>query len=747
MNQAAPSPVPVDPDTLRTVAEGAHYDPHGILGPHVGDGGVTIRTLRPLAEKVVVITPDTRVAARHEQDGIWVAVLSGTDVPDYRIEVTYGGHATLVDDPYRFLPTVQELDRHLIREGRHEQLWTVLGANVRSYAGVLGEVHGTSFAVWAPSARAVRVVGDFNHWQGAVHAMRSLGDSGVWEVFAPDVTAGARYKFEVLGQDGSWRQKADPLAQGTEVPPATASVVIESRFEWSDDEWMTARAQRDPHTGPMSIYEVHLGSWRQGLSYRELASQLTEYVLALGFTHVEFLPVAEHPFGGSWGYQVSSYFAPTSRFGHPDDFRYLVDTLHRAGIGVIVDWVPAHFPKDEWSLAHFDGTSLYEHPDPLLGEHPDWGTYVFNFGRVEVRNFLVANAIYWLEVFHVDALRVDAVASMLYLDYSRRPGQWRPNKYGGRENLEAISFLQEANATAYRRAPGTMMIAEESTAWPGVTAPTDTDGLGFGLKWNMGWMNDTLRYLAEQPIHRRYHHHEITFSMVYAYSERFILPISHDEVVHGKGSLYGRMPGDHWQKLAGVRLLLAYQWTHPGKQLLFMGSEFAQRTEWAEGQSIDWGALDFDASHHGVWDALRDLNALYRETPALWQLDHTPDGFEWIDSDDADHNLLAYLRKGVDVPDVAVVVNFSGIPHEAYRLALPSGGRWREAYNSDAVAYGGSGVGNLGEIHAEAQPHYSRPYSAAVRIPPLGAVLFVADPADSADSTDPSGTTASTGPA
>jgi 1,4-alpha-glucan branching enzyme len=420
MSPAAPSPVPVDSDTLRTVAHGAFYAPHDILGPHVGYGGVTVRTLRPLAESVVVVTAAHRTAARHEQDGIWVAVLPDVDVPDYRLEVTYDGRATTVDDPYRYLPTVQELDRHLVREGRHEQLWTVLGANVRTYTGELGEVTGTAFAVWAPNARAVRVVGDFNFWQGASHAMRSLGDSGVWEVFAPGVGSGARYKFEVLGNDGSWRQKADPLARGSEVPPATASVVVDSHYEWSDDDWLAARTARDPHTAPMSVYEVHLGSWRVGLSYRELAEQLTAHVVELGFTHVELMPVAEHPFGGSWGYQVSSYYAPTSRFGHPDDFRYFVDTLHRAGIGVIVDWVPAHFPKDEWSLAQFDGTPLYEHPDPLLGEHPDWGTYVFNFGRPEVRNFLVANATYWLEEFHVDGLRVDAVASMLYLDYSRK---------------------------------------------------------------------------------------------------------------------------------------------------------------------------------------------------------------------------------------------------------------------------------------------------------------------------------------
>ena len=728
MTAAAPSPVPVDLDTLRTVAAGAYYDPHTVLGPHVGDGTVTVRTLRPLADSVVVVTPDARVAAWHEVDGIWCALLPGSTVPDYRIEVTYGTTTTMVDDPYRFLPTVQELDRHLVREGRHEELWKVLGANVRSYSGLLGEVRGTSFAVWAPNARAVRVVGDFNHWQGATHAMRSLGDSGIWELFAPGVEAGARYKFEILGMDGSWRQKADPLAKGTEVPPATASVVVETRYEWSDDAWIAARSQRDPHAGPMSVYEVHLGSWRRGLSYRDLAHQLTEHVLELGFTHVEMLPVAEHPFGGSWGYQVSSYYALTSRFGHPDDFRYLVDCLHRAGIGVIVDWVPAHFPKDEWALAHFDGTALYEHPDPLLGEHPDWGTYVFNFGRPEVRNFLVANATYWLEEFHVDGLRVDAVASMLYLDYSRQPGQWRPNQYGGRENLDAISFLQEANATAYRRTPGIMMIAEESTAWPGVTAPTSAGGLGFGLKWNMGWMNDTLRYLSEEPINRRYHHHEITFSMVYAYSEHFVLPISHDEVVHGKGSLYERMPGDHWQKLAGVRGLFAYQWTHPGKKLLFMGQEFAQQGEWAEGRSLDWYALD-DPAHRGVMQALRDLNTVYLQNPALWQLDHTPDGFQWLASDEAGLNLLAYARYATDAPTAVVVVNFAGVPHEGWRLPLPQGGTWREVYNSDSEAYGGSGVGNLGAVAAEAVAHYGRDWSASIRVPPLGAVIFVADEA------------------
>lgn len=725
MNRPAEtSPVTVDHDTLRAVASGTHHDPHSVLGAHLTPSGLVVRTLRPLADAVVVVTASGSTAAEHEQDGIWVAVLPETQVVDYRLDVTYAGETQRVDDPYRYLPTVQELDRHLIREGRHEQLWTVLGANVHRYPGALGDVTGTAFAVWAPNARAVRVVGDFNHWQGAQHAMRSLGDSGVWEIFVPGVGAGTRYKFEVVGADGSWRQKADPLAKGTEVPPATASVVVESEFTWGDQDWIDQRCSHDPHSGPMSIYEVHLGSWRQGLSYRELAEQLTAYVLEMGFTHVELLPVSEHPFGGSWGYQVSSYYAPTSRFGHPDDFRHLVDTLHRAGIGVLLDWVPAHFPKDEWALARFDGTPLYEHPDPQRGEQPDWGTYVFNFGRNEVKNFLVANATYWLEEFHADGLRVDAVASMLYLDYSREPGQWQPNVHGGRENLEAIAFLQEANATAYRRTPGVMMIAEESTAWPGVTTPTSGGGLGFGLKWNMGWMNDTLRYLAEQPINRRYHHHEATFSLVYAFSEQFVLPISHDEVVHGKGSVMRKMPGDDWQQRAGVRALLAYQWSHPGKQLVFMGTEFAQGTEWAESRSLDWYLLDH-APHRGVQSAVRDLNRFYRSHSAMWALDHSPQGFEWIDANDADRNVLAYLRRDDRGNVVAVVVNFSGVPHEDYRLALPQGGTWIEAINTDAEEYGGSGVGNLGQVQARPEPHHGRAFSATLRVPPLGVLYLV----------------------
>lgn len=721
---ARPTPRPVATAELDAVAKGLHQDPHRVLGPHLDAGVVTIRLLRPLADEVVVVTPVGEVAAGHEHGGIWVATLPGEQVPDYRVRVRYGDHTDLQDDPYRFLPTLGDVDLHLISEGRHEELWTALGANVRTYPSVLGEVVGTSFAVWAPNAAAVRVVGDFNHWQGTPHTMRNLGSSGVWELFVPGIRGGQRYKFEILAHDGSWRQKADPLAKGTEHPPATASVVVESGYAWGDDAWLERRRSGNPHHGPMSVYEVHLGSWRPGLGYRELADQLTEYAVAMGFTHVELLPVAEHPFGGSWGYQVSSYYAPTSRFGHPDDFRHLVDRLHQAGVGVLLDWVPAHFPKDEWALGRFDGTPLYEHPDPLLGEQPDWGTYVFNFGRNEVRNFLVANATYWLEEFHVDGLRVDAVASMLYLDYSRTPGQWRPNVHGGRENLEAIRFIQEANATAYRRTPGILMIAEESTAWPGVTAPTDAGGLGFGLKWNMGWMNDTLRYLAEEPINRRYHHHEATFSLVYAFSEHFVLPLSHDEVVHGKGSLVYKMPGDDWQRFAGLRALLAYQWSHPGKQLLFMGGEFGQTAEWSEGRSLDWHLLEY-APHQGVQRLVTDLNRFYRAEPALWDLDDEPAGFEWIDSQDAGHNVLSYVRRDRTGRMVAVVVNFAGTSHEGYLLGLPRAGGWREALNTDAEIYGGSGAGNLGRVEAEPVQHHAQAASVRLRVPPLGVLFLV----------------------
>ncbi|HEX6935800.1 MAG TPA: 1,4-alpha-glucan branching protein GlgB [Actinomycetes bacterium] len=718
---SVPRTAPASTEDLHRLVSGTHHDPHSILGPHPHEGGVTIRTLRPWATSVSVVLGDERHEMRHESYGVWVCVLAGSAVPDYRLEVAYDGPRRVTDDPYRFLPTLGEFDLHLIGEGRHEELYRVLGAHTRSYDGVAGPVHGTSFAVWAPSAQGVRLTGDFNYWDGRAHPMRAMGSTGVWELFVPEIGDGAHYKFDVLGQDGVWRQKADPVAFRAETPPATASVVFTSQHEWGDDEWMRTRGQRDPLANPMSTYEVHLGSWRQGLGYRELADQLVGHVQYLGFTHVEFMPVAEHPFGGSWGYQVSSYFAPTSRFGSPDDFRYLVDRLHQAGIGVIVDWVPAHFPKDAWALAQFDGTALYEHPDPRRGEQPDWGTLVFNFGRIEVRNFLVSNALYWLEEFHIDGLRVDAVASMLYLDYSREDGEWTPNEFGGRENLEAVSFLQEVNATAYKRVPGIVTIAEESTAWPGVTRPTHLGGLGFGFKWNMGWMHDSLGYMALEPIYRQYHHHQMTFSMMYAYSENYVLPISHDEVVHGKGSLLRKMPGDRWQQLANLRAYLAFMWAHPGKQLLFMGSEFGQESEWAESRSLDWWLTE-NPDHRGVQTLMHDMNSVYRDSRALWTRDADPSGFEWIDANDSGNNVFSFLRWGDDGSVVACVANFAAVPHEGYRVGLPRTGRWDEVLNTDADAYVGSGVGNLGGVDAGPEGWHGQPASTTLRVPPLGTV-------------------------
>lgn len=714
-------PMPVDSAEIDALVEGRHALPHQILGPHIYGDGVTVRVLRPAAEAVELVIGDQRVAMTHEHRGVWLAHLPGGEVPDYRLAVSYGGDPLPADDPYRFLPTLGEMDLHLIGEGRHEQIWEVLGSHTHTYESINGPIRGVSFAVWAPNAQGVRVVGDFNYWDGTATPMRSLGASGVWEIFIPEIGDGTRYKYEILGRDGVRRLKADPYAQATEVPPATASVVFTSNYDWQDSGWLERRAATDPHNGPMSIYEVHLGSWRPGLSYEDLAEHLTNYVLGQGFTHVEFLPVMEHPFGGSWGYQVTSYYAPTSRFGSPDQFRHLVDRLHQAGIGVIVDWVPAHFPKDEFALARFDGTPLYEHPDPRRGEHPDWGTFVFDFGRTEVRNFLVANAVYWCEEFHIDGLRVDAVASMLYLDYSRRDGEWTPNQYGGRENLDAVGFLQEMNATVYKRVPGVVTIAEESTAWPGVTRPTHLGGLGFGLKWNMGWMHDSLDYMSKEPIYRQYHHHELTFALVYAWSENYVLPISHDEVVHGKGSLVRKMPGDRWQQLANLRAYFAYMWAHPGKQLIFMGSEFAQESEWNEGRGLDWWLLDH-GDHAGMLKLVGDINRIYRETTAMWQLDNSPTGFEWIDANDAGNNVFSWLRWGSDGSVMACVANFAAVPHEGYRVGLPFAGEWTEVINTDAIEYGGSGVGNLGTVFSWDDPWHGRAASATLTLPPLGTI-------------------------
>jgi 1,4-alpha-glucan branching enzyme len=709
-------------EQLDRLVGGAHHDPHSLLGAHPDGGGRTvIRTLRPEASAVAVVAGSTRTPMQRIHDGgVFEAVLAGGPT-DYRIDVTYGADTHTVDDPYRWLPTLGEMDLHLIGEGRHENLWHALGAHVRTYDTPGGPVTGTSFAVWAPNARGVRVIGDFDYWDGRSLPMRVLGSSGVWEIFVPDVGDGCRYKFQILGKDGVWRDKADPMAFACEAPPATASVVTTSHYTWSDAEWLDRRARTEWHKAPMSIYEVHIGSWKTGLSYRALADELVSYVRDAGFTHVEFLPVAEHPFGGSWGYQVSSYYAPSARFGSPDDFRYLVDRLHQAGIGVIVDWVPAHFPKDAFALGRFDGTPLYEHADPRRGEQPDWGTFVFDFGRREVRNFLVANALYWLEEFHVDGLRVDAVASMLYLDYSRGPGQWVPNQFGGRENLDAVAFLQEMNATVYKRVPGVVTVAEESTSWPGVTRATHLGGLGFGFKWDMGWMHDTLSYIAHEPIYRQYHHNELTFSMMYAYSENFVMPLSHDEVVHGKGSLLGKIPGDRWQQMATLRCLYAYMWAHPGKQLLFMGQEFAQGGEWAESRSLDWWLLD-DPGHRGVARLIADLNRIYRDVPALWSRDARENGFHWIDANDALGNVYSFLRFGDDGSVIACVANFAAVPHEGYRLGLPYPGRWDEVLNTDADAYFGSGVGNFGGVEAVDTPCHGQPASTTLRVPPLGAV-------------------------
>ena len=715
------APLAVARGELDQLVSGLHGSPHSILGPHLSDNRVTVRALRPLAKSVGVKTGPSVVPMRHEYEGIWVAVLPQSTVPDYRLEVEYDGFPTQTqDDPYRYLPTVGQMDQHLINEGRHEQLWDVLGSHVRTYDSSAGKVTGTSFAVWAPSAKGVRVTGDFNHWDPRAHPMRQLGTSGIWELFVPDVADGTLYKYVICGPDGTWREKADPMAQYAEKPPKWASIVFTPRYEWGDSAWVTSRSER-PTERPMSVYEVHLGSWRKGKSYEQLADELVGYVLDLGFTHVELLPVMEHPYGGSWGYHVTGYFAATSRFGDPDEFRFLVDRLHQAGIGVLLDWVPGHFATDDWALARFDGTPLYEHPDPRKGWHAEWGSYIFDFGRPEVRNFLVANALFWLEEFHVDGLRVDGVASMLYLDYSREPGEWIPNQYGGRENLDAVALLQEVNATCYRRVPGTVVIAEESTAWPGVTRPTHLGGLGFGFKWNMGWMHDSLDYMANDPIHRQYHHHQMTFSMMYAYTENYVLPISHDEVVHGKGSLLRKMPGDRWRQLANVRAFLGYMWAHPGKQLIFMGIEMAQESEWAESRELDWWLLDH-VEHLGVHRLVKDLNRVYRDTEALWSLDQDPRGFGWIDANDSTGNVLSFQRVGKDGSRLACVSNFSAVPRHGYRLGLPMAGRWDEVLNTDSANYSGSGVGNLGAVTATDEGWHGQAASADVSLPPLGTV-------------------------
>ncbi|MBS0024998.1 1,4-alpha-glucan branching protein GlgB [Microbacterium paraoxydans] len=684
------------------VAEAAHHDPHAVLGIHPGEDAAgrtvtIIRARRPLAASVAAVFADgTRLELAHVTHGLWEGRHPGPPVP-YRLATRYRDvdEEAVAGDPYRHSPALGDLDLHLIAEGRHERLWEVLGAHPRTHDGE----SGVAFAVWAPNATAVRVVGDHNGWNGETHAMRSMGASGVWELFIPDVAVGTRYKYQLRTRSGAWILKADPMALAAQVPPETASVVTASSYSWQDGAWMTRRAATHAVAQPLSVYEVHLGSWRGGLGYRDVADPLIEHVQQTGFTHVEFLPLAEHPFGGSWGYQVSGYYAPTSRYGTPDDLRYLIDRLHQAGIGVILDWVPGHFPKDEFALARFDGQPLYEHPDPRRGEHQDWGTLIFDYGRPEVRGFLVANALYWLEEFHIDGLRVDAVASMLYLDYSRSAGEWEPNIHGGRENLEAIRFLQEVNATAYRLHPGILMIAEESTSFPGVTAPTDHAGLGFGFKWNMGWMNDSLQYIVRDPMYRAHHEGEMTFSFVYAFGENYVLPISHDEVVHGKGSLLAKMPGDHAHKLANVRAYLAYMWGHPGKKLLFMGQEFGQLAEWSEGRELDWWLRD-QPSHAQLQDFVAALNTVYRAQAPLWERDGDGSSFTRLGAPSWDPSVIAFERRDAHGGRLAVVSNFAGVERTGYRLALPREGVWQEVLNSDAAEYGGWGSGNLGMVVA-----------------------------------------------
>lgn len=721
------TPATTDP-RIEKLVRGELADPHSVLGRHPAPGGGSlIRAFRPEASDIRVLVGGEAVGKLEKihNAGVFEGIVDEAG-RDYELEVTYPhGQVFTLRDPYAFLPTLGEMDTYLVGEGTHRRLWEKLGSHPRVVEGVAG----TSFAVWAPNARNVRLVGDFNSWDGRLCPMRSLGSSGIWELFLPGVGPGSLYKFELITADGRMILKTDPFAFQTEVPPQHAAVVYESGYDFTDSEWVEERESRDHQAAPLSIYEVHLGSWRQTpggepLGYRDLGDQLADYCREMGFTHVELLPVAEHPFGGSWGYQVSHYFAPTARFGTPDDFKAMVDTLHRAGVGVIVDWVPAHFPRDEWALGRFDGTALYEHEDPRKGAHPDWGTLVFNYGRNEVRNFLISNALYWIEEFHIDGLRVDAVASMLYLDYSRNEGEWIPNEYGGRENLEAIEFMKELNTVVHGEHPGVLMIAEESTAWPGVSRPVHLGGLGFGFKWNMGWMHDTLEYFDKEPVYRRYHHNNLTFSLVYAWSENFVLPLSHDEVVHGKGSLIGKMPGDRWQSFANLRSLYAYMWAHPGKNLLFMGGEIAQEREWNHDASLDWHLLD-DPMHHGVQRLVADINKAYKGIPALWELDHSPEGFRWIDANDADNNVVSFYRHpGTGGRDLVCIANLSPIPRHGFRIGLPSEGPFQEILNTDADTYGGTNMGNMGEVKPERVPWHGLEHSALITLPPL-AVLWL----------------------
>ena len=715
-------------EDIAALLQGDYRDPHRILGSHGAADGMVVRAMPPEASGGEVVLPDgTRHPLERIQSWVWAAAVPGRapGLP-YRIRWRFAaGETWETEDPYRFLPTVGEQDLYFFGEGSHRQLWDVMGARPMQAEGV----DGVSFTVWAPTARRVSVVGDFCGWDGRRLPMRQLGNSGVFELFVPGVAAGALYKFEIRTREGLIRVKTDPYARALELPPGTASRVVQSSYAWGDREWMSARPRRDVRHEPMSIYEVHLGSWarhpeegHRPLTYREIAPRLIEHACRLGFTHLELLPIAEHPFTGSWGYQVTGYYAPTARYGTPDDFRFFVDQCHQAGLGIIVDWVPAHFPKDDYALRRFDGTALYEHEDPRLGEHPDWGTLIFNYGRNEVRNFLTANALYWLKEFHVDGLHVDAVASMLYLDYSRRAGEWIPNRHGGRENIEAVSLIQATNAAVAQECPGCFTVAEESTAWPGVTKPVSENGLGFTFKWNMGWMHDTLAYFQTDPLYRSWHHDQLTFAMIYEYSERFIMPLSHDEVVHGKGSLIGKMPGDPWQKMANLRLLYSYMYTRPGKQLLFMGAELASWREWNHDTGLDWH-LAQEPLHGGLIHFLEQLGGLYRAAPPLWASDYDPGGFQWLDCCDKAKSVMSFVRRHGD-RHIVVVLNLTPQPHEAYRIGAPAGGEYQLLLSSDEVRFGGSGIPPVERVHTEAVPWHGCPDSMQLRLPPLGALIL-----------------------
>jgi 1,4-alpha-glucan branching enzyme len=722
----------LDAATISAIVDGRHGDPFAVLGPHEVGGAVVIRALVPAAAQLEVIDPETNTVAaslaRIGEPGLFEGIVPKRPVWfSYRLRASNAGGSWEFDDPYRFGPVLGDLDDYLIREGTHQRLWERLGARVTQHQNAWG----VSFAVWAPNASRVAVVGAFNEWDGRRHPMRNRRGTGVWELFVPGLHQDTLYKYEIKSADGALLPlKADPLGRKAELRPSTASQVASPEpLAWTDGAWLSTRAAAQSVAAPVSIYEVHLGSWQRGdgnrfLTYDELADRLIPYAAEMGFTHIELLPINEHPFDGSWGYQPIGLFAPTSRHGSPEAFARFVDRCHAAGIGVLLDWVPGHFPTDQHGLGRFDGTALYEHADPRQGMHQDWGTLIYNYGRPEVANYLHANALFWLEHYHLDGLRVDAVASMLYLDYSRKAGEWVPNRYGGNENLEAIDFLRRINELAYGRHPGIMTVAEESTAWAGVSRPTWTGGLGFGFKWNMGWMHDTLEFMGKEPIHRRWHYNKMTFGLIYAFSENFVLPLSHDEVVHGKGSILARMPGDDWQKFANLRAYYGFMWGHPGKKLLFMGQEFAQGREWNYQQSLDWHLMDVHW-HRGVQRLVRDLNALYRAAPALHQRDCDPAGFEWIEANDAENSVLAWLRRGQDgAPPILVISNLTPVPRHNYRVGVPFHGRWIERLNTDAEIYGGSGMGNMGAVTVEQVSSHDRPFSAGFTLPPLSTLYF-----------------------